>query len=93
MRVTWMDRKINVWVFENIKVEWTVDSMVTQAELSYFDIFFRYCEHSNLLYTGLFLELSFSKSGGVHDRLHISPLSGIFYFHWHIHQIEGANDL
>ena len=29
--------------------------------------------------------------GGVHDRLHIYPLCGIFYFPWHRHQIEGAN--
>ena len=27
---------------------------------------------------GLFLELFFSKSGGVHDMLHIYPLCGIF---------------
>ena len=25
----------------------------------------------------------------VHDRLHIYPLRGIFYFPWHRHQIEG----
>ena len=25
---------------------------------------------------------------GVHDRLHIYPLCGIFYFPWHRHQIE-----
>ena len=29
--------------------------------------------------------------GGVHDRLHIYPLCGIFYFPWHRHQIEGTN--
>ena len=29
--------------------------------------------------------------GGVHDRLHIYPLHGIFYFPWHRHQIEGTN--
>ncbi len=28
---------------------------------------------------------------GVHDRLHIYPLCGIFYFPWHRHQIEGTN--
>ena len=38
------------------------------------------------------LELSFSRlECGVHDRLHIHPLCGIFYFSWHGHQIEGAN--
>ena len=41
-----------------------------------------------VLHTGLFLELSFSKSGGVDDSLHIYPLRGIFYFPWHRHQIE-----
>ena len=29
--------------------------------------------------------------GGVHNRLHIYPLCGIFYFPWHRHQIEGTN--
>ncbi len=28
---------------------------------------------------------------GVHNRLHIYPLCGIFYFHWHRHQVEGTN--
>ena len=28
---------------------------------------------------------------GVHDRLHIYPLCGIFYFPWHRHQIEGTS--
>ena len=28
---------------------------------------------------------------GVHNRLHIYPLCGIFYFPWHRHQIEGTN--
>ena len=28
---------------------------------------------------------------GIHDRLHIYPLCGIFYFPWHRHQIEGTN--
>ena len=37
-------------------------------------------------------ELSFSRlECGVHDRLHIYPLCGIFYFPWHSHQIEGTN--
>ena len=29
--------------------------------------------------------------GGAHDRLHIDPMRGIFYFPWHRHQIEGTN--
>ena len=38
------------------------------------------------------LELSFSKSDVVHDKLHI-PLrtGGMFYFPWHRHQIEGTD--
>ena len=37
-------------------------------------------------------ELSFSRlECGVHDRLHIYPLCGIFYFPWHGHQKEGTN--
>ena len=42
----------------------------------------------------VFRELSFSRlECGVHDRLHIYPLCGIFYFpwQWHRHQIEGTN--
>ena len=39
-----------------------------------------------------FRELSFSRlECGVHDKLHIYPLCGIFYFPWHRHQIEGTN--
>ena len=28
---------------------------------------------------------------GVYDRLHIYSLGVIFYFRWHINQMEGAN--
>ena len=31
----------------------------------------------SILYTGFILEFSFSKSGGVHDRLHIYPVRDI----------------
>ena len=47
--------------------------------------------HIWVLYIGLFLELSFSKSGECHDRLHIYRLCGIFYFPWHRHQTEGTD--
>ena len=30
---------------------------------------------------------------GVHDRSHIYPPCGIFYFPWHRQQIEGTNGL
>ena len=40
----------------------------------------------------VFRELSFTGlEYGVHDRLHIYPLCGVFYFPWHRHQIEGTN--
>ena len=40
----------------------------------------------------VFRELSFFRlECGVHDRLHIYPLCGIFDFPWHRHQIEGTN--
>ena len=40
----------------------------------------------------VFRELSFSRlECGVHDRLPIYPLCGVFYFPWHRHQIEGTN--
>ena len=40
----------------------------------------------------VFRELSFSRlECGVHDKLHIYPLCGIFYFPWHRQQIEGTN--
>ena len=36
MRVSWMERKTNIWIIENIKSEWTLESRVTKAALSYF---------------------------------------------------------
>ena len=36
LRVSWMERKTNIWVIENIKPEWTLESRVPKAELSYF---------------------------------------------------------
>ena len=33
MRVSWMERKTNVWVLENMKPEWTLESRVAQAAL------------------------------------------------------------
>ena len=40
----------------------------------------------------VFRELPFSRlECGVHDRLHIYPLCGVFYFPWHRRQTEGAN--
>ena len=37
------------------------------------------------------LQVGGGRLGGVHDRLHIYPLCGIFYFPWHRHQIERTN--
>ena len=36
MRVSWMERKTNIWIIENIKPEWTLKSRVPMAALSYF---------------------------------------------------------
>ena len=36
MRVSWMERNTNVWVLENIKPEWRLESRVTQPALRYF---------------------------------------------------------
>ena len=36
MRVSWMEGNPNVWVLENIKPEWTLESRVAQASLRYF---------------------------------------------------------
>ena len=36
MRVSWVERKTNVWMLENIKPEWTLESRVAQAGLRYF---------------------------------------------------------
>ena len=36
MRVSWIERKINVWVPENIEPERTLESRVAQAALRYF---------------------------------------------------------
>ena len=36
MRVSWMERKSNIWIIENTKPEWTLESRVPKAALSYF---------------------------------------------------------
>ena len=33
LRVSWMDRKTNISIIENIKPEWTLESRVTKAAL------------------------------------------------------------
>ena len=41
LRVTWTDRKTNVWVIDNIKPEWTLESRIVKASLCYFGIVIR----------------------------------------------------
>ena len=36
LRVSCMERKTNIWIIENIKPEWTLESRVPKAALSYF---------------------------------------------------------
>ena len=36
LRITWIDRKTNVWVIGNIKPEWTLESRIVKASLCYF---------------------------------------------------------
>ena len=36
LRVTWIDRKTNVWIIDNIKPEWTLESRIVKASLCYF---------------------------------------------------------
>ena len=36
LRVSWMERKTNISIIENIKQEWILESRVTKAALSYF---------------------------------------------------------
>ena len=36
LSVSWMERKTNISIIENIKQEWTLESRVTKAALSYF---------------------------------------------------------
>ncbi len=36
LRVSWMERKTNILIIENIKPEWTLESRVPKAALSYF---------------------------------------------------------
>ena len=36
LRGSWMERKTNMWIIENIKPEWTLESRVTKAALGYF---------------------------------------------------------
>ena len=37
-----MERKINVWLLENIKPKWTIESRVTQAAFSVLNIFLKF---------------------------------------------------
>ena len=36
LRVTWIDRKTNIWVIDNIKPEWTLESRIVKVSLCYF---------------------------------------------------------
>ena len=36
LRVTWIDRKTNIWVIDNIKPEWMLESRIVKASLCYF---------------------------------------------------------
>ena len=36
LSVSWMERNTNIWIIENIKPEWTLESRATKAALSYF---------------------------------------------------------
>ena len=36
LRVSWMERKTNISIIENIKPEWTLESRVAKAALCYF---------------------------------------------------------
>ena len=36
LRASWMERKTNIRIIENIKPEWTLESRVPKAALSYF---------------------------------------------------------
>ena len=36
LRVSCIERKTNIWIIENIKPEWTLESRVPKAALSYF---------------------------------------------------------
>ena len=41
LRVSWMERKTNICIIENIKPEWTLESRVPKAALSYFGLVVR----------------------------------------------------
>ena len=43
LRVIWTDRKTNVWVIDNIKPEWTLESRIVKASLCYFGHVIRSC--------------------------------------------------
>ena len=36
LRVTWIDRKTHVWIIDNTKPEWTLESRIVKASLCYF---------------------------------------------------------
>ena len=41
LRVSWMERKTNTWIIDNIKPGWTLESRVPKAALSYFGLVVR----------------------------------------------------
>ena len=60
LRVTWTDRKTNVWVIDNIKPEWTLASKIVKATLCYFG--------HVIIVGGMEYEVMVGKMGGYRSR-------------------------
>ena len=83
-RITWLFCYVgplsDVWIWRPYFKLNTLLPILWALKLEYYSYFYR--------------TLSFSKSGGVHNRLHIYPLWGIFYSPEHYrNQVEGTDGL
>ena len=68
----------------NLRMVSFLEKEVCVCRTLYYFFFFRYHEHSYfiVLYPGFIFELSFPKTGEIHERLRINNPFGIFYFPW-----------
>ena len=60
LRVTWIDGKKNLWIIDNIKLEWTLESRIFKASLCYFGHVIRA--------GGMEYELMVGRMGGYRSR-------------------------
>ena len=65
-----MERKTNVWVLENVKPKWTLESRVIKAALSYFGAL-QNCLKLAIVYLDSMLLKTTNRLSGKHDLVFI----------------------